>query len=121
MPRDENSMPLDKFFKEKESEYEDGRDREHDRELDEMMWELGDYQSEEPLGEMKEFEEESPAEEMLTEKEMLRSGKRVYLKEPEGVDTRIPVGRRLVGVKSLRIGLESSDCEIVCGYNVRPA
>jgi len=68
MNRDENVKPLDILFDEKMKEFESGTDKEYDRELDEMIWELGDYGDEEPLPEAEEFPEEVPIEEDLVEK-----------------------------------------------------
>jgi hypothetical protein len=75
MNRDENVKPLDILLDEKIREFESGRDKEFDKELDEMIWELGDYENEEPLPEAEEFQKEVPIEEELAEKKR-RTAKR---------------------------------------------
>ena len=75
MNRDENVKPLDILLDEKIREFESGRDKEFDKELDEMIWELGDYENEEPLLEAEEFQKEVPIEEELAEKKR-RTAKR---------------------------------------------
>lgn len=73
MARYERVKPLDAIFNDKAMEFESGRDRYRDRELDEMIWELGDYENEEPPMEILEFGEEVPIEEELTEKKKMPS------------------------------------------------
>jgi hypothetical protein len=68
MAYEEKVRPLDKLFDEKIKAFESGRDKEFDRDLDEMIWELGDYENEEPLNEAEEFQKEVPIEEDLVEK-----------------------------------------------------
>ena len=68
MNRDDNVKPLDILFDEKIKEFESGGDKEYDRDLDEMIWELGDYENEEPLPEAEEYPEKVPIEEELAEK-----------------------------------------------------
>ncbi|MGO9138204.1 MAG: hypothetical protein ACLP9S_18355 [Syntrophales bacterium] len=66
----ERVKPFDTFLNDITREFESGRDRGRDRELDEMIWELGDYENEEPLMEVLEFGEEAPVEEELSEKKL---------------------------------------------------
>jgi hypothetical protein len=66
----ERVKPLDTFLNDITREFESGRDRDSDRDLDEMIWELGDYENEEPPMEVLEFGEEVPIEEDLVEKKM---------------------------------------------------
>ena len=68
MNRDDNVKPLDILFDEKIKEFESGGDKKYDRDLDEMIWELGDYENEEPLPEAEEYPEKVPIEEELAEK-----------------------------------------------------
>jgi hypothetical protein len=63
--------PLDRLFDEKMDEFESGEERACDKDLDTLIWELGDFESEESPQEAKEFEEESPIEEELVEKRMV--------------------------------------------------
>ena len=63
--------PLDRLFDEKMDEFESGEERACDKDLDTLIWELGDFENEESPQEAKEFEEESPIEEELVEKEMV--------------------------------------------------
>ncbi len=60
--------PLDKLLDEKLNEFESGEDRECDKDLDAMIWELGHFEEEEPPQDAGEFEEEPPVEEELAEK-----------------------------------------------------
>ena len=55
--------PVDKLLDDQISEFESGRDKECDKDLDTMIRELGDYENEEPKTEAGEFEEEGPIEE----------------------------------------------------------
>jgi hypothetical protein len=68
MNRDDNVKPLDILLDEKIRAFESGRDKEYDKDLDEMIWELGDFENEEPLPEAEEFQQEVPIEEDLVEK-----------------------------------------------------
>ncbi|HVO66025.1 MAG TPA: hypothetical protein VMT12_06015 [Syntrophales bacterium] len=76
MNRNENVKPLDILLDEKIKEFESGIDKEYDTELDEMIWELGDYETEEPLPEAEEFPEKVPIEEDLVEKKRRTAKKR---------------------------------------------
>ena len=51
----------------------------YNRDLDEMIWEFGDYENEEPLLEASEFKAEVPIEEDLVEKKMRPSRGKVSL------------------------------------------
>lgn len=75
MNRDENLKPLDILLDEKMKEFESGRDKVYDKELDEMIWDLGDYENEEPLPEAEEFQKDVPIGEELVEKKR-RTAKR---------------------------------------------
>lgn len=78
----DNEKPLDKLLENKAEEFESGEDRSCDKELDSLIWELGDYENEEPLQEAQEFEDEKPVEEELVEKSVyVNSRGRVSLKE----------------------------------------
>ena len=68
MPHYERVKPLDAIFNDKSTEFKSGRDRSRDRELDEMIWELGDYENEELLEEAEEFQKKVPIEEDLVQK-----------------------------------------------------
>jgi hypothetical protein len=79
MARYSRIKPLDKLLDDMIVEFESGADRVHDKDLDEMIWELGDYENEEPLPEASEFKEEVPIEEDLVEKRMRSSRGKVSL------------------------------------------
>lgn len=64
---DDKMMPLDKLMDQKTKEFESGSDRECDKDLDAMIWRLGDFETEEPPQDAGEFGEELPAEEELIE------------------------------------------------------
>jgi hypothetical protein len=63
--------PLDRLFDEKLDEFESGEDRACDKELDTLIWELGDFENGESPQEAREFEDEPPIEEELVEKGMV--------------------------------------------------
>jgi len=63
--------PLDRLLDDQIKEFGSGRDRVCDKDLDTMMWELGDYENEEPKMEAGEFEGDTPIEENLVERKMI--------------------------------------------------
>jgi hypothetical protein len=116
MARNDNVRPLNELFDEKMEEFESGEDKEHDKDLDQMIWELGDFENEVPPQDAQEFKADAPIEEELVEKTMQQSeGGRVHLKEPEYLGDREPVKGKLIEVRPLRIEMAGEDCEIVCG------
>ncbi len=116
MAHEKDTKPLDELLEEKMKEFESGSEKKLDKDMDEMIWELGDYESREAPQEAEEFEKEVPIEEELVEKEMVRTEKgRVYMKEPELTADKAPLQGKLVESKTLRIELEGVECEIVCG------
>jgi len=66
MARYERIKPLDILLSDIMTDFGSGRDRQRNRDLDEMIWELGDYENEEPPMEMPEV----PIEEELVEKKI---------------------------------------------------
>ncbi len=74
--------PLDELLDDQIKEFDGGKDRVCDKDLDTMIWELGDFENEEPPQDAEEFGEEQPIEEELMEKDMVvgRRG-RVSLKD----------------------------------------
>ena len=66
--------PLDELLDDQIREFDTGEDKECDRDLDAMIWKLGDYENEESLQEAEEFAEESPIEEELVEKKIIAGG-----------------------------------------------
>lgn len=60
--------PLDKLLDDQIQEFDSGEDRKCDKDLDAMIWRLGDYENEEPREAADEFREEAPIEEELVEK-----------------------------------------------------
>lgn len=71
MTKEDRTKPLDELLNEKMEEFESGEEREQDKELDNMIWELGDYESQEPPQEAEEYEEKPQIEEELVEKDVL--------------------------------------------------
>jgi hypothetical protein len=63
--------PLDELMDDTIGKFESGRDRECDKDLDTLIWELGDYENEEPPQEAEEFMDETPIEDELVEKKMI--------------------------------------------------
>ena len=77
----ERVKPLDTFLNDITREFKSGRDRVYDKDLDEMIWELGDYENEEPPMEVLEFGKEVPIEEDLVEKKMRTSRGKLPFKD----------------------------------------
>ncbi|MGA2332031.1 MAG: hypothetical protein ABSG75_09745 [Syntrophales bacterium] len=77
----ERVKPLDTFLNDITREFESGRDRYRDGDIDEMIRELGDYEDEEPPMEVLELGEEVPIEEDLVEKKMRPSRGKVPFKD----------------------------------------
>jgi len=63
--------PLDRLLDDQMKEFESGKDRVCDKDLDKMMWDLGQYENEEPKSEAGEFEDEKPIEENIVEKKVI--------------------------------------------------
>ncbi len=112
MARDEKVKPLDKLLDEKLMEFESGEEAVRDKELDNMIWSLGDYESHEPPQEGENFKETPPIEEDLVEKELRISHKEekedVSFAEPRHVEEELPGGEKLVEAKTVGLGTEKS-------------
>jgi hypothetical protein len=67
MVYEDKVKPPDKLLDYKMKKFESGRDKAYDRDLDEMIWELSDYENEEPLDEAEDFQKAVPIEEELVE------------------------------------------------------
>lgn len=63
--------PLDRLLDDQIKEFESGKDRVCDKDLDKMMWDLGNYENEEPKTEAIEFEDDPPIEEIVAEKRVI--------------------------------------------------
>jgi hypothetical protein len=63
--------PLDELLDDQIKEFRSGEDRACDKDLDKMIWELGDYENEEPTTSAAEFGEEKSIEENIVEKKMI--------------------------------------------------
>jgi hypothetical protein len=63
--------PLDELLDDTIKEFDSGSDTECDKDLDKMIWDLGDFENEEPPQEAEEFQDEVPVEEELMEKTMI--------------------------------------------------
>lgn len=77
----ERVKPLDTFLNDITREFESGRDRYRDRDIDDMISDLGDYEDEAPLMRVLEFGEEVPLEDDLSEKEPPPSRRKVPFKD----------------------------------------
>jgi hypothetical protein len=77
--------PLDELIGDKINEFDSGKDKECDKDLDTLIWELGDYENEEPPQEAEEHMEEVPIEDELAEKTMTvdRHGRASFKEVPE--------------------------------------
>jgi len=93
--------PLDKLLDDQIREFESGRERVCDKELDKMMWELGDYENEESKMEAKEFEEDKPVEEVLIEKKAIHGTRKKPYYMKSDVDEEIPQGEEVVTGRSM--------------------
>jgi hypothetical protein len=60
--------PLDKLLDDQMQEFDSGEEKKCDKDLDVMIWKLGDYENEEPPQAADEFVEAPPIEEELVEK-----------------------------------------------------
>jgi hypothetical protein len=80
--------PLDELLGDNIGEFDSGRDKECDKDLDTLIWELGDYENEEPPQEAEEYTEEVPIEDELAEKTMIvgRHGRASFKEVPEAED-----------------------------------
>ena len=67
--------PLDELLDDQIREFGSGRDRVCDRDLDRMIWELGDFDNEEPPQDAESFLEEPAVEEELIEKRRITRGR----------------------------------------------
>ena len=77
--------PLDELMDDTIGEFDSGRDRECDKDLDTLIWELGDYENEEPRQEADEYLDDTPIEDELVEKTMIvgRNGRASFKEIPE--------------------------------------
>lgn len=97
--------PLDEILNDNAMEFGSGEDTEYDRDLDVMIWELGDYENQEPLHEVEGFREGPPIEEELAEKR-LRSGagRRFGFSETVRRERPSAAGRKLGRAVSIGLG-----------------
>jgi hypothetical protein len=88
-PNVDKVKPLDELLDDKVREFESGRDRVCDEELDTMIWELNDYENEEPPQDAKEFRKDTPTEEDLVEKAMKagRRGRASFTESPVAAES----------------------------------
>jgi len=95
--------PMDRLLEDQMNEFESGRDRVCDKDLDKMMWELGDYENEASQMEAKEFEEDKPIEELLIEKKVIFGSheKHYYMEDDPEQDDLLP-GDQVVAAHSMR-------------------
>ena len=94
--------PLDELLDDQIREFDTGEDKECDRDLDAMIWKLGDYENEESLLEAEEFAEESPIEEELVEKKIIAGGSgRASFVEGGWAEEEVTAGEKLATARSL--------------------
>ncbi len=99
---EEKVKPLDETLEDKAKAFESGKDAVCDKDLDTMMWELGDYENEEPPAEAERFEEEPPIEDELIEKTLVVSGtSNVSFKEPRAAEETISSEEKLAVASSI--------------------
>jgi hypothetical protein len=94
--------PLDELMDDTIGEFDSGRDRECDKDLDTLIWELGDYENVEPRQEAEDFLGETPIEEELVEKTMIvgRKGRASFKEVPE-VEESLFTGEQLAAASSI--------------------
>jgi len=98
----EKVKPLDELLEDKVEEFESGRVKKCDKDLDVMIWKLGDYENEEPPQEAEEFAEDPPVEEELIEKEITVAGNgRVSFREGRLAAETHSAAESIVGVASI--------------------
>ncbi len=94
--------PLDRLLEDQIREFESGKDRVCDKELDKMMWDLGDYENETPKMETEEFADEKPIEENLVEKKVIfGSNEKPYYIEGDLAEEEILPGDEVVSGRSM--------------------
>ena len=94
--------PLDKLLEEQSEAFAQRADRGRDKDLDTMIWKLGDYQNEEPPQDAAEFEEEPPIEEELIEKRIISGGNgQPVFSEGGGTDEVLSDGKKVTLAHSL--------------------
>ncbi|MGZ3592377.1 MAG: hypothetical protein ACXWMH_10425 [Syntrophales bacterium] len=78
--------PLDKLLDDQIQEFDSGEEKKCDKDLDVMIWKLGDYENEEPTEAAGEFAEAPPIEEELVEKRNIHGTRgRPYFMAEENV------------------------------------
>ena len=107
---------LDRLFEDQSEEFVHGTERECDRDLDMMMWKLGDYENEEPPQEAAEYEEEQPIEEELIEKRIIvgSNGQPVFI-EGGRSDEAVSAGKKVALAHSLAPEPIKSKVKVVGG------
>jgi hypothetical protein len=93
--------PLDKLLDDQINEFESGTDRACDKDLDKMIWELGDYENDAPKTEAREFDDEAPSEETLVEKKSRGRGKTTAYTEGRLAREEIRQGDEVVTAHSM--------------------
>jgi hypothetical protein len=112
--------PLDRLFDDQIREFNSGGDKECDKDLDEMIWELGSYENKEPETEAGEFEEEKPIEEELVEKKMIHgSNGEPYYFEGESQQEEIMAGESVVTARSISPETRRRGSKAVRGRQLR--
>jgi len=76
---------LDELLGDNIGEFDTGRDKECDKDLDTLIWELGDYENEEPRQAADEYLDDRPIEDELVEKTVIvgRNGRTSFKEVPE--------------------------------------
>ena len=94
--------PLDELMDDMTGEFDSGRDRECDKDLDTLIWELGDYENQEPPQEAEEFMGATPIEEDLVEKIVIvgRKGRASFKEVPEAEESFF-TGEQLAAASSI--------------------
>lgn len=70
----EGIRPLDRLIEENSNDFNSGEERECDKDLDAMIWNLNDFENEMPKQEAAEFADDLPIEEDLVEGEKIGGG-----------------------------------------------
>ena len=104
MARKRKRETIDDLIKDKQEQFESGRERKVDPDLDDEIWNMGSFENDAPLDERSEFEKEVPAIEEDLNEELDEKGDKAP--EPAELEPEIAL---------LRIEMGGDEMEVVCG------
>ncbi len=104
MPKKRKRERVDDLIRDKQEQFESGREGKVDPDLDEEIWQMGSFEPDAPLDERKEFEKEAPPIEEELNEELDEKGEKAP--EPAELEPEIAL---------LRIEISGDQMEVVCG------